>query len=89
MEVLWSSLPSSASSPLPTPRQCLAAGQSLPLNSWTGGSVSVLGFSSKSLAFRTPSTRRRSLGVVRASVVVEKETQEAQTAFLVIGTRGR
>ncbi|KAK4757605.1 hypothetical protein SAY87_018906 [Trapa incisa] len=55
----------------------------------SGGSVSVFGFSPKSLCFPARGRQRRGgLAVTRASVVVEKETQEAKTAFLVIGTRG-
>ncbi|XP_030535549.1 porphobilinogen deaminase, chloroplastic [Rhodamnia argentea] len=77
----------SSSSSLST-RRALGPGHSLPVNSWTGGSVSVLGFSCKSLAFPSLSRRPHTNGIVRASVVVEKETQEARTAFLVIGTRG-
>ncbi|XP_010046969.2 porphobilinogen deaminase, chloroplastic [Eucalyptus grandis] len=71
-------------------RRALGPGHSLPVNSWSGGgSVSVLGFARKNLAFPSLSRRQsHANGVARASVVVEKETQEARTAFLVIGTRG-
>ncbi|KAI6682590.1 hypothetical protein NL676_036471 [Syzygium grande] len=79
-----------SSSPSLCTRRALGPGHPLPVNSWSGGgSVSVLGFSRKSLAFPSLSRRPHTAnGVVRASVVVEKETQEARTAFLVIGTRG-
>ncbi|KAF8042577.1 hypothetical protein BT93_A1037 [Corymbia citriodora subsp. variegata] len=77
----------SPSSSLST-RPALGPGHSLPVNSWSSGSVSVLGFTRKSLAFPSLSRRPHANGVVRASVAVETETREARTAFLVIGTRG-
>ncbi|KAF4358603.1 porphobilinogen deaminase, chloroplastic [Cannabis sativa] len=66
--------------------QSLMARPSCPVNLSSSGSVSVLGFSLPSP--RMACVRNHGIGVIRASVAVEQQTQKTRVALIRIGTRG-
>ncbi|EXC33988.1 Porphobilinogen deaminase [Morus notabilis] len=74
------------SSTMLTNQGCVMARPCFPVSFSSSGSVSVLGFSLPSL--KTTSRRKHGIGVTRASVAVEQQTQKSRVALLRIGTRG-
>ncbi|PON34930.1 Porphobilinogen deaminase [Parasponia andersonii] len=66
--------------------QALMARPLFPVNLSSRGSVSVLGFSLPSP--RTTCMRNHGIGIIRASVAVEQQTQKTRVALIRIGTRG-